>query len=245
MRKVILAALLVAALTVFAGGTSSAWADCGCKDKCGCSQKADCGCKDKCGCEKPTCGKCGSTDKCGCEKPKCDSCGSKDKCGCSKPKCNSCGSKDKCGCSKPKCSSCGSKDKCGCRQDCCVQKVAQNHHPYECQFRGSSMLCDKGCCGGPVCIPKCEVCTTTCTKTECTDGCGCNHVSWESHTTCGLPERPRTIPWWFNIEAGTGNIYPTGDEMMESNTETEDAAEVASAAAGDSTDKETVKSSEA
>lgn len=209
MRKVIFAAMIVAALTVFAGGTSSAWADCGsCKEKCGCSQKADCGCKDKCGCEKQSCG-CKKESKCGCEKPKC---------GCQK---------DKCGCEKPKCGKCASK--CGCGM-----QVAKNHHPYECMFRGSSMLCDKGCCSGPVCIPKCEVCTTTCKKVECKDECGCSHVSWESHTTCGAPVRPRTIPWWFNIEAGTGNIYPTGDEG---------ADDMASAEEAD--DKETEESSEA
>ncbi|MCB1220761.1 MAG: hypothetical protein H7A35_04975 [Planctomycetales bacterium] len=231
MRKVIFAAMIVAALTVFAGGTSTAWAGCGCKDKCGCSQKADCGCKDKCGCEKPKCGKCES--KCGCEKPKCNKCESK--CGCSKPKCNKC--ENKCGCE--------SKSKCGCSSgcDCCVQKVAQNHHPYECQYRGSSMVCDMGCCSGPICIPKCEVCTTTCTKKECTDSCGCSHVTWESHTTCGAPERPRTIPWWFNIEAGTGNIYLEGDEKWESASE-EGGEEMASAEKS-SEKSETVESSEA
>ena len=102
MRQVIFAALIAAALTVFAGGNSTAWAACGCKDKCGCSQKADCGCKDKCGCEKPKCNKCES--KCGCEKPKCNKCESK--CGCEKPKC---------GCEKK----CGCKDKC----ECCPKKV--------------------------------------------------------------------------------------------------------------------------
>jgi hypothetical protein len=194
MRKLIIAAMIAAALTVFAGGTSRAWADCSCgKTKCG-SQSSECGCQSKCGCAKAKCSPC--KNKCGCNTPKCGG-DCKSKCGCEKPKC---------GCSTPKCNS------------CCAPTVPQNHHPYECSFRGSGILCDQGCCSGPICIPKCDVCTTTCVKKECKDGCGCTKVSWESCTTCGPPVRPVTIPWWFNIEAGSGNIYP-GDSKMEGGTE--------------------------
>jgi hypothetical protein len=231
MRKLMLSALLMFALTTLIGA-GDAWAgDCGCK-----KSKCSSGCKVKSTCGKSKCGGC-DTCKPKCSKPKCGGC---DTC---KPKCGSC--KDKCSCGPvyPKGSPAGGQwveclDACDpptmvadeiCVETwdpCVADACGQFHHPYEQVYNGSGMLCDTGCCGTYLpCKRKGVVCRTECKEVSCTDGCGCKHVSYEYETTCEELKRPRVIPWWFN-EAGPGNIYldENGDPLCGERIEKEQPA---------------------
>lgn len=236
MRKLIIAALFVFAVTCFAGASISYAADC-CKPKCSqdtcttCKSKCDNACKPKCEPCKPKCEPC---------KPKCDPCKPKceKKCDPCKPKCK----QDTCSPCKPKCDPC--KPKCEqsckpkCKTACCEGKWVGNFdaccppeapvqtvcidkcvdpcdpcaprfkHPYEQVWNGTGMLSDTGCCGTFLpCKRQGVDCETNCKKVETVDPCtGCVSVDYVMETVCHEIMRPTVIPWWFN-EKGDGNIY--------------------------------------
>lgn len=218
MRKFVYGALLVLALTCFAGVSLAYAGDC-CQPKCKqhtCTKDCKPKCENKCDSCKPKCEPC--KPKCEPCKPKCEPC--KPKCEPCKPKCEPKCKQDTCSSCKPKCESkCNKcspcKDKCGkcdsCKPKCedkCNMCKTTKHHPYEDCFNGTGMMGDTGCCG--TCLPckrSCVECETVCKEVVTKDPCtGCESVEYVYETVCHELERPRVIPWWFN-EKGDGNIY--------------------------------------
>jgi len=178
MRKFVYAALLIVAITCFAGASVAYAGDC-CQPKCkqhSCTK-----------CDKP-CGEC---------KHKCDSC---------KPKCEPC--KPKCEPCKPKCEPCKPKCESKCEDRCDTCKTEYHHPYEDCFNGTGMLGDTGCCGTYLPCKRACVTCETKCKEVKTVDPCtGCEKVEYVYETECHELERPRVIPWWFN-EKGDGNIYP-------------------------------------